>query len=77
MLSPFSCVQPLGTPCVVARQAPLSMEFSKQEYWSGLPCPLPGNLPHPGIELVSPASLALAGRFLTSSATCCCCCCCC
>ena len=55
----------------VAHQAPLSMGFSRQEYWSGLPCPSPGDLPDPGIEpvsLTSPA-LALAGRFFTTSAT--------
>ena len=40
----------------VAHQAPLSMGFSRQEYWSGLPCPLPGNLPNPGIEPISLAS---------------------
>ena len=44
-------------------QAPLSMEFFRQEYWSGLPFPLPGDLPDPGIEPTSPA---LAGRFFTS-----------
>ena len=44
----------------------LSMEFSRQEYWSGLPFPSPGDLPHPGIEPLSPA---LAGRFFTTSAT--------
>ena len=38
----------------VARQAPLSMGFSRQEYWSGLPCPPPGGLPNPGIKLRSP-----------------------
>ena len=38
----------------VAHQAPLSMEFSRQEYWSGLPCPSPGDLPDPGIEPGSP-----------------------
>ena len=43
-------------------QAPLSMEFSRQEYWSGLPFPAPGDLPDPGIELTS----ALAGRFFTT-----------
>ena len=43
-----------------ARQAPLSMEFSRQEYWNGLPFPPPGDLPDPGIELTSPASPALA-----------------
>ena len=44
-----------ATPQTAARQAPLSMEFSKQEYWSGLPCPSPGDLPKPGIEPRSPA----------------------
>ena len=43
------------TPWTVARQAPLSMEFSRQEYWSRLPFPLPGNLSNPGIEPMSPA----------------------
>ena len=43
------------TPWTVARQAPLSMEFSKQEYWSGLPYPSSGDLPEPGIEPGSPA----------------------
>ena len=56
----------LGT---VARQAPLSMEFSRQEYRSGLPPPPPGALPNPGIKPTSVASLALAGRFFTTSAT--------
>ena len=46
---------------MAAHQTPLSMGFSRQEYWSGLPCPLPGDLPDPGIEPVSPASPALAG----------------
>ena len=46
-----SCV----TPWTVARQAPLSMGFSRQEYWSGLPCSPPGDLPNPGIEPWSPA----------------------
>ena len=45
----------LATPWTVARQAPLSMGFSRQEYWSGLPLPSPGDLPDPGIEPVSPA----------------------
>ena len=40
------------------------MEFARQEYWSGLPCPPPEDLPDPGIELVSPAPAALAGGFL-------------
>ena len=45
----------LWTPCTVARPAPLSMEFSRQEYWSGLPFPSPGDLPNPVIEPRSPA----------------------
>ena len=45
----------LETPWTVARQAPLSMGFSRQEYWSGLPFPSPGDLPDPGIEPWSPA----------------------
>ena len=48
---------------LVAHQAPLSMEFSRQEYWSGLLFPTSGDLPHPGIKPVSPA---LAGRFFTT-----------
>ena len=51
----------------VARQAPLSMGFSKQEYWSGLPCPPPGDLPDPGIKPMSLTSPALAyGLFTTT-----------
>ena len=49
-----SCLS-LATPWTVARQAPLSMGFSSQEYWSGLPFPSPGDLPDPGIETGSPA----------------------
>ena len=44
----------LATPWTLACQAPLSMGFSRQEYWGGLPCPSPGNLPNPGIEPRSP-----------------------
>ena len=55
-----------------ARQAPLSMGFPRQEYWSGLPCPPPGDLPDPGIEPTSLTSPALAGRFFTTSTTCLC-----
>ena len=57
------------TPWTVAHQAPLSMGFSRQEYWSGLPCPPPGDLPDSGIEPRSLMSPALAGGFLTASAT--------
>ena len=45
----------LQTPWTIVHQAPLSMGFSKQKYWSGLPCPLPGDLPNPGIEPRCPA----------------------
>ena len=54
-LSHFSCVWLLVSLWTVAHQAPLSMGFSRQEYWRGLPCPPPGDLPHPGIEPVSSA----------------------
>ena len=50
----------------VTCQAPLSMEFPRQEYWSGLAFLSPGDLPDPGIEPVSLMSLALAGRFFTT-----------
>jgi len=53
----------------VALQTPLSMGFSRQEYWSGLPCPPPGDLPYPGIKAKSLTPPALAGGFLTTSAT--------
>ena len=65
----FSHVQLFATLWTVARQAPLSVGFSRQEYWSGLPCSLPGDLPDPGIEPTSLISLALAGGFFTTSAT--------
>ena len=56
----------LGT---IARKAPLSMGFSRQEYWSGLPFPSPGDLPNPGIKPASLESYALEGRFFTTSTT--------
>ena len=59
----------LATLWTIAYQAPVSMGFSRQEYWSGLPCPPPGDLPNPGIEPGSLISLALAGRFFTTSTT--------
>ena len=62
MLSRFSRVRFLVTPWSVALQA-------RQEYWSGLPCPPPGDLPDPGIEPLSLTSPALAGWFFTTSAT--------
>ena len=52
-----------------AHQAPLSMGFSRQEYWSGLPFPSPGDLPNPGIKPMSLESPTLAGRFFTTSTT--------
>ena len=52
----------------IACQAPLSMGFSGQEYWNGLPFPSPGHLPNPGIEPASLMSPALAGGFFTTTA---------
>ena len=49
----FNCVQLFATIWTVTHQAPLSMGFSRQEYWSGLPCPPPGDLPNPGVKPVS------------------------
>ena len=57
------------TPWTAAHQGPLSMEFSRQEYWSGLPCSPLGDLPNPGIEPESLTSLALAGRFFITRTT--------
>ena len=53
----------LVTPWTIAHQVPLSMVFSKQEYWNGLPFLFPGDLPNPGIKLMSLASPTLAGGF--------------
>ena len=61
----LSCVQLFATPWTLAHQFPLSMGFSRQEYWSGLPFPSPGDLTNPGIEPASAAS-ALVGRFFTT-----------
>ena len=58
-----------ATSWTVAHQALPSMGFSRQGYWSGLPCPPPGDLPDPGIELASLISPALAVGFFTTSAT--------
>ena len=54
------------TPWTVAHQTPLSMGFSRQEYWNGLPLPTPGDLPDPGIEHESLVSPVLAGGFFTT-----------
>ena len=69
MLSRFSLVQLFATPSSVAHQAPLSMGFSRPEYWSGLPFPPPEELPNPGIEPASLRSPALAGGFFITSAS--------
>ena len=69
MLRRFSCVWLFATPWTVACQAPLFMGFLSQEYWRGLPCLPPGNLPKPGIEPVSLTSLAFTGQFFTTNAT--------
>ena len=68
MLGCFSHVQLFVTSWTVTHLAPLSMGFSRQEHWSGLPCPLPRALPDPGIKPSSLMSPALAGRFFTTSA---------
>ena len=62
----LSCVQFFAAPWTVAHQVPLSMEFSRQEYWSGFPFLSPRDLPNPGIKPTLPA---LAGKFFTTSAT--------
>ena len=59
VLSGFRCVRLLATVWTIAHRAPLSLGFSRQEYWSGLPFPSPGDLPNPGIEPKSPAASAL------------------
>ena len=69
VLSCFSCVQLFVTLWTVARQARLSTGFSRQGYWSGLPCPPPGDLLNPGIEHRSLVSPVLVGRFFTTSTT--------
>ena len=58
---------PLWLPWTITRQAPLSMEFSRQKYWSGFPCPLPGAFPNLGIEPTSLMAPVLAGGFFTTS----------
>ena len=68
MLSRFSHVRLFATLWTAACHAPLPMGFSRQEYWSGLPFPLPGDLPNPRIELISQYP-DLAGGFFTTSPT--------
>ena len=67
--SRFSSVLLFATLWTVVHQAPLSMGFSREEYWSELPCPPPVDLPDPGIEPASLMSPALAGRSFTTSTT--------
>ena len=69
VLSSFSPTQLFATLWNVAHMAPLSMGFSRQEHWSGLPCPLPGDLPDPGIKPSSLMSPALADGFFTTNVT--------
>ena len=69
VLSRFSRVSLFVTLWTVPCQAPLFMGISRQEYWSGLPCPPPGDLPDPGIEPTSRTPPELAGEFFTTSAT--------
>jgi len=59
VLSHFTRVRLFATPWTITHQAPLSREFSRQKYWSELPCPPPGDLPYPGIEPTTPTSPAL------------------
>ena len=68
LLSHFSCIWLFAILWPAAPQAPLSMRFSRREYWGGLPCPSPGDHPGPGIEIVYLMSLAVAVGFFTSSA---------
>ena len=65
----FSHIQLFVTLWTIAHQAPLSMGFSSQGYWNGLPCPPPGDLPDPGIQPTSLKSLALADGFFISRDT--------
>ena len=67
LLIHFSCVWLFAILQTVAHQAPLSIGFSSQEFWNGLPCPPPGDLPNPGPEPTSLMSSILAGRFFTTS----------
>ena len=62
----YSVASDAAIPLTVTYRAPLSMEFSKQEYWSGFPFPTPRDLPDPGIEPESPAAPGLAGGLFTT-----------
>ena len=67
LLYVLSHVRHFMTPWTVARWAPPSMGFPRQEYWSGLPFPAPGDLPDPGIKPTSLVSSTLAGKFFTTA----------
>ena len=69
LLNRFSPILLFAILWTVARQPPQSMGFSRQEYWSGLPCPPPGDLPFTGIKPASLMSPELAGRFFTTNTT--------
>ena len=69
VLSCISRIWLFATLWTVAHRAPLSTGFSRQEYWSGSPCPPPGEIPNPGIKPESLMSPTLAGRFFTTGAT--------
>ena len=69
VLRRFTRVQLFVTPWTTAHQTPLAMEFSRQEYWNGLPFPFSGDFPNPGMEPESLLSPAAAGGFFTTSAT--------
>ena len=69
VLNCCTCVRLFAAPWTVAHQAPLSMGLSRQEYWSGLPCPPPGDLPDPGIKPTSLTSPPLPGGFFATKAT--------
>ena len=70
VLSCFSCVRRFATLRTITHQAPLSMGFFRQEYWSGLSWPPPGDLPDPGIKPMSLTPSALAGGLFTTVAKC-------
>ena len=70
VLSCFSYIRLFATLWTVAHEAPLSTGFSRQDYWTGLPCPSSENLPNPGIKPTSFLSPVLVGGFLTTSTTC-------
>ena len=67
VLSHFPHVRLFAIPCTVFLQAPLSMEFPRQEYWNELSFPSPRDLPHPGIKPISFKSPVLTGRFFTAT----------